>query len=202
MQSDRLANAVDRQVIASSGLKRDDTQHMQSIRMSGIDGQELVERCLRLQEPAGLMVNETTLNLIAAPDEITGALRQVGRAHLLATLLAVHAERPPGICETVENIPTRTPENSPKAGEMAYWFLCRHSREGGRQEIRFSFSWFSVSSFPRKREPSDFSCCSGSPLSRGRRYQGVGRLGYSLEGGNPVGFNGFGFRLFASLWPE
>src|SRR6516162_456506 len=48
--------------------------------------------------------------------------------------------------------------------------------------------WSSVSSFPRKREPRDFShlppvrarASSGPPLSRGRRCEGVARLDYSL----------------------
>jgi hypothetical protein len=60
MQPDRLANRVDRLVIAS-GLKRKDAQQMQSVGMSGIDGQEVVKRRVGLLEPAGLIVDETTL---------------------------------------------------------------------------------------------------------------------------------------------
>jgi hypothetical protein len=112
VQLDRLANEVDRQVIAPD-LMGDDAQEMQSVAMGGIGGQNLAIRRFGLLEPAGLMFNKTALEQIREiksscriqpatlmvvqsffGDLWASRSRRVSLSCCRSTLLAVHAGNP------------------------------------------------------------------------------------------------------------
>jgi hypothetical protein len=68
--------------LPAKGPKRS-AEGVVSVGMGGIDGQNLAIRCLSLEQPSGPIVNETPLKQIT--------LRPSDRAHLLSTLMPIHA---------------------------------------------------------------------------------------------------------------
>jgi hypothetical protein len=114
LQSDCLANEIDRHVIAP-GLMGNDAQQVQSLGMLGLGGQDLAIRRFGQSEAAGSMFSETALqqigqikasrrirpaSLIAAPSLIgerwTRRSRSLSFSCCRSALLPVHAGNPQG----------------------------------------------------------------------------------------------------------